>query len=69
MISACEASASDLTGFDLAGRELVELGVEQVAIQLALVLELGGRAGVLHAAIVQDDHVVARLDRRRADGA
>ena len=40
---------------DLAGRVLVELGVEQVAVELALGLELRRRAGVLDPAVVQDD--------------
>ena len=58
-----------LAGLDLAARELVELGIKQVAEQFALGLKLVRRARVFDAAVLQDDHMVARSKGRQADGA
>ena len=49
---------------DLAAGELVKLGVYEVAKHLAVGLKLFGRAHVFDTAIVQHDHVVARLHGR-----
>ena len=58
------ASGVHLAGLDLAGRELVELDVLEVAVELALVLELPRLADRLDPAVVQDDDLIARPDRR-----
>ena len=61
-------SGVHLPGLDLAGGELVELDVQDVAEELALGLELARGADLLDPAVVQDDDLVARPDRREPVG-
>ena len=52
-------SSGEVANLDLAGRELVEFDVLEVAIQLAVVADLAGRAGGFQVAVVEQDHAVA----------
>ena len=50
-------SGVHLACLDLAGRELVELDILEVSVELALRLELAGQADRLDAAVVEYNHL------------